>query len=178
MENSMTKQEIIRRLTEVHQAFTEQVASFSDPEFMYAPAGKWTAGQQVDHIFRSIAPLTKVLHSPDYLLTLNLDKANWPSCSYEELVSQYETQLGKGGVATERFIPKSIELADRQLLLSRLMQEVTLLCSHIHQYTEPQLDDYVLTHPLLGKLTIREMLYFSIYHAQHHQQLTLRNVGR
>jgi hypothetical protein len=28
-----------------------------------------------------------------------------------------------------------------------------------------------LPHPLLGKLTLREMIYFTIYHVQHHHKL-------
>ena len=31
-----------------------------------------------------------------------------------------------------------------------------------------QLDHYLLPHPLLGKITLREMLFFSAYHIQHH----------
>jgi len=30
----------------------------------------------------------------------------------------------------------------------------------------------------MGKLTVREMLYFTIYHAEHHQKLMLKYLGR
>ena len=33
------------------------------------------------------------------------------------------------------------------------------------------LDKYVLPHPLLGKVTLREMLYFTIHHNEHHLEL-------
>jgi hypothetical protein len=29
---------------------------------------------------------------------------------------------------------------------------------------ESELDSYILPHPILGKLTIREMLFFTLYH--------------
>jgi hypothetical protein len=37
---------------------------------------------------------------------------------------------------------------------------------------EAQLDQYLVPHPLLGKITLRELGYFTIYHTQHH----LRNL--
>jgi hypothetical protein len=48
------------------------------------------------------------------------------------------------------------------------------LARRIDRFSETQLDQLILPHPLLGKLTLREMLYFTIYHVQHHQkQLTI-----
>jgi hypothetical protein len=46
------------------------------------------------------------------------------------------------------------------------------------KFSEAQLDEYVLPHPILGKLTIREMLYFTIYHATHHHLATLKNLEK
>ena len=43
-------------------------------------------------------------------------------------------------------------------------------------FSEKQLDTFILPHPLLGKLTLREMLYFTIYHAEHHKKQTLKNL--
>jgi len=34
--------------------------------------------------------------------------------------------------------------------------------------TDTQLDQYIAPHPLLGKITLRELGYFTIYHTQHH----------
>jgi molybdopterin synthase catalytic subunit len=38
--------------------------------------------------------------------------------------------------------------------------------------SEKDLDYYVIPHPLIGKLTLREMLFFCIYHVQHHHKIT------
>lgn len=35
-------------------------------------------------------------------------------------------------------------------------------------WSDPQLDQYLAPHPLLGKLTLRELGYFTIYHTEHH----------
>ncbi len=33
---------------------------------------------------------------------------------------------------------------------------------------ESKLDDYLARHPLLGRITLRELCYFTIYHTEHH----------
>jgi hypothetical protein len=38
------------------------------------------------------------------------------------------------------------------------------------------LDLLILPHPLLGKLTLREMLYFTLYHVEHHEKQVLENL--
>ncbi|NBX80802.1 MAG: DinB family protein, partial [Flavobacteriales bacterium] len=43
-------------------------------------------------------------------------------------------------------------------------------------FTEDDLDKYVLPHPLLGKLTLREMLCFTIYHVKHHVEIIKRDL--
>jgi len=53
---------------------------------------------------------------------------------------------------------------------------VNRLCARVRKYNEQQLDSYILPHPLIGKLTLREMLYFTLYHAEHHHKQTLRNL--
>ena len=39
-----------------------------------------------------------------------------------------------------------------------------------HQHEE-DLDRYLAPHPLLGKITLRELAYFTIYHTHHHLQI-------
>ena len=39
------------------------------------------------------------------------------------------------------------------------------------RWSEKKLDRYQAPHPALGKLTIREMLYFTIFHNVHHARL-------
>jgi len=42
------------------------------------------------------------------------------------------------------------------------------LLAALRNWQDENLDEYLLPHPLLGKLTIREMLFFTLYHDQHH----------
>lgn len=51
------------------------------------------------------------------------------------------------------------------------------LIKSIQKYSEQELDQTILPHPLLGKITLREMLYFTIYHVEHHHHLTKNNLS-
>ncbi|QLH34686.1 MAG: DinB family protein [Cyclobacteriaceae bacterium] len=59
----------------------------------------------------------------------------------------------------------------------RLTKEVNRLAAKLNRFSEAELDLYILPHPLLGKLTLREMIYFTCYHVQHHQELTTKNLS-
>ncbi len=56
----------------------------------------------------------------------------------------------------------------RQALRLKLL--IISLCSKVDTCSKGQLDTFILPHPLLGKVTLREMLYSTIYHVQHHQK--------
>jgi len=174
----MTKQEIKIKLLENHKSFAELIVSLNNDEFLFSANNKWTAGQQLDHIYRSVSALNQALILPKFIIKLIVGKANRSSKDYEALVDKYKLKLEAGGRAMGRFISKPIRPDQKAKLKDKLMKTVDSLCKKIDKYSEKQLDYYILPHPLLGKLTIREMLYFTIYHVEHHQKIILRNLEK
>lgn len=174
----MTKQEIILKLTQKHTDFVNMIAQLDDKQFTYAPAHKWTAGQQLEHIYRSVSPVLLAFTFPKFVPSLLFGKANRPSRDYNSLVEKYHSKLAGGGVASGRFVPKTVSLGQKEKLKNEMVKTVAKLTKQIDQCTEEQLDKYILPHPLLGKLTFREMLYFTIYHAEHHHNLTIQNLRK
>jgi hypothetical protein len=49
-----------------------------------------------------------------------------------------------------------------------LKAENQKMVDFINKWKAADMEIYLLPHPLLGKLTIREMLLFTIYHIEHH----------
>ena len=172
----MDKKILKDKLTANHNAFAASISSLDNEEFLSSKSGKWTAGQQLEHIYLSVVPLRQILSLPKFLLKLIWGKANRESKNYEELVRKYSQKLANGGRATGRFIPKSVTVEKGQNLKAKLQNEVKNLCSVLDRFTEKELDEYVLPHPLLGKLTLREMMYFTIYHVEHHGKLLKQNL--
>ncbi len=153
-----------------YQSFTNFIGKISDEDFIKSINSKWTPGQQLEHIYLSIKPLRMALSLPKFMLTLIWGKANRKSKTYEELVAKYQHKLAQGGKATARFVPKAVNLNQRETLLKSVLLEITSINKKLTKFTEEELDLYILPHPLLGKLTLREMMYFTIYHAEHHQK--------
>jgi hypothetical protein len=48
----------------------------------------------------------------------------------------------------------------------------------LQKWPENDLDKYRLPHPLLGKLTLREMLFFTLYHNRHHMNNVQRRLDQ
>ena len=171
----MTKQEIIHKLIANHRAFAEFIIGLSEQEFIISNDGKWTAGQQVDHLCRGVKPLLQGFMLPKVVIGTMFGKADRSSIDYDALVAKYRELLANGGKASGKFIPETINPHQKETLCNELLKMVESLSEKIDKFSEKDLDKYLLPHPLIGKLTVREMLYFTIYHAEHHHQATLRN---
>ncbi len=172
----MNIEEIKKQLTDNHNDFIKIISSLSEKEFMFSVNDKWTAGQQLHHIVLSVSPLTKIFFLPSFMIKLIFGKANRTSKDYDSLIKKYLIKIDQGGKATKRFVPPTVEYMGREKLISQLTALIKKLVNQLEGFSEKQLDDLILPHPLLGKLTVREMFMFSVYHVQHHQKITLRNL--
>lgn len=174
----MSKEEIIQQLKVNHEAFIGHIESLSETEFNFAREGKWNAGQTLDHLYRSVSTLSKAMMLPKFSFAMVFGRANRPSKSYEELVKKYQQKLSEGGKAHGRYLPVRVSFANQQATHGALRKSINSLCKNVNSYSEAQLDHYILPHPLLGKVTTREMMYFTIYHAEHHRQIMLRDLTK
>ncbi len=165
----MTKSAIVDQLQKNHSDFIELISSMNENDFCKKVSDKWTPAQQAEHIHKSIHPLLLAFRLPLFIPKLLFGKANRASRSYEELVEKYHQKLLTGYKAGKAYIPADILFSQKNNLAHRLQKDITILCRLVNRFNEKQLDEYILPHPLLGKLTIREMLYFTAYHVKHHQ---------
>lgn len=173
----MKGQELTSHLIKNHSLFVDYLSGLTDKEFMYAPKDKWTAGQQLEHICISAGAVNQGLSVPKWAIKLIFGKANRSSKSYDELVKKYLNTLENGGKASGRYVPKPVEINKKGKLLQSLSSIINSLVSKINTYSDEELDTILLPHPLLGKLTVREMIYFTIHHVEQHQQITKRNLA-
>jgi hypothetical protein len=112
---------------------------------------------------------------PKIIMRLFFGKPN-EKRTYEQLVNDYQNALKNGGKAGALYIPKSVSISKKQNLIINLTKLVVALNRKIDKISEEDLDKHNLPHPLIGKTTIREMLYFTIYHVQHHQKAIKENL--
>lgn len=134
--------------------------------------GKWTAGQHADHIIKSTQPLNKALRMPKLALKTMFGKKNErPEKNYQGVVEKYQEKLAEGGVASGDFLPKEIPASKKEAIINQLQEEVDRLVKVMDKWDEEKLSTYLLPHPLIGKMTIREMMFFTVYHTHHHYMI-------
>jgi len=175
----MDKVQMAQELTLQHQNFVSTLDTLSDEDFQKKPGDKWTAGQQLEHIIKSVQPVDMAFGLPLFVLKMKFGLTNRPSKSYEALVSKYLKVLhdNRDYVLPERFAPEEISIVQRAKKLKKLESLAKKLASRLKRFTEEELDLHILPHPVMGKLTLREMLYFTIYHVQHHDKQILQNLN-
>ena len=162
------KSQIIFALNENIDAFNNYIAHLTKEQFEVSLTGKWSAGQNLDHLIRAIKPLQLAYGLPKFALRILFGKTNRPSKTYDELVAKYKAKLAAGGRASGPFIPPFIDFEKKDELLKKYNEQKQKLISKLEKQNEKDLDVYILPHPLLGKVTLREMLYFTIHHNEHH----------
>ena len=172
----MNKEEILQQLRQKHNGFFNMLRGLPGEKWNFRPGEKWTAARHLDHIHRSIAPLILAFSLPPFIVGLMMGKARGESISYDQLTARYKEKLAGGGKAGGRFIPAEAPAGNGEKAISQASQTLDMLIRKAAGWKEKDLDKYLLPHPLLGKLTVREMLYFTICHVQHHHMLVERDI--
>jgi hypothetical protein len=170
MPEILSKEEILKQLVEISTRFSSFCAVISNEIFFRQPAQKWSVAQNVTHLITS-ANMTKLAYRlPKFMVRLYAGKPNRPSRSYDELVAKYKLKLEQGGRASGRFVAKPVLAKEgKENLLHTFNMAMRKLENAVQKnWNDQQLDKYLAPHPLLGKLTLRELCYFTIYHTEHH----------
>ncbi|MEZ4888089.1 MAG: DinB family protein [Chitinophagales bacterium] len=130
--------------------------------------GKWSIAENFDHLIRGGAPVASGLKM-NKLMIRTLGKPNRLSRTYEGLVERYKEKLAAGGVSSGPFSPDAAkEYHKAEMLQNWEMVKGKLIERADTKWSEKDLDNYLMPHPLLGKLTVREILFFTIFHTGHH----------
>ena len=165
-----TKSEIITQLNQSFNAIQNIFENTDETIFFTRVDSKWSVAENLQHLILSVNPLNKVFTLPRFALRY-FGKMNRAARSYDEIVARYHTKLVQGGVASAAFVPVLKTGNDKSKLILDFKRTNDKFVKKVNDWNESDLDTYILPHPLLGKISIREMLYFTIYHTQHHHAI-------
>lgn len=166
----MHKDDIILKLEEKHQTLLNWLKQHEDDNWESGPENKWTTGQQALHLLQSIKTLNFALSLPKFILKYRFGKSNRDVRDFNTVVNRYNERLKDVEVRTfgpsqNMKIPK---LKEKQYVLDRLQTENKKLQYKTDKWTDDQLDNYILPHPLMGKMPVREIIMWTAYHVEHH----------
>ncbi len=168
-----TKTDLITALQESNQRARNWFLEVPANDFFARHADVWSPSDNVDHLIKAVKPISKALKLPKITLQAMFGKPQKPSMTYEELCQIYRDEIAKGAQASGRYLPNQETPVDnaedkRKSLIDEWSKANADLLAVIEKWDENELDRYQLPHPLLGKLTVREMIFFTIYHNLRH----------
>ena len=170
-----TKAEILSALKDSSQLTQEWFTKIPAANFFARHGKDWSASDNVDHMIKAIKPIVKALRLPTLVLHTMFGKPKKPSATYDELCSSYKAEIAKGAQASGNFLPdqETPENPENKKteLISRLSRTIDRLISAIEKWNDKALDETQLPHPILGMLTLREILFFTIYHNLRHASI-------
>lgn len=158
----------IRRATDV---FNGLVSDLTPEAFESSHAGKWTAGQDLKHLVKSMQLTNFVYTLPLVSLRLLFGKPNRKSRSESDLRDRYRKAIGKGVKAPGLLKPGKVSHSQRESLLRKHVAATERLCRLLEKTGDEALENYLVKHPALGKVTLREMALLTRFHIEHHTHL-------
>lgn len=168
---------IIQSLTQNHQDFIQYLDTLSATEYEYSVSPKWSAGQQLAHIVLCVKPLVQVFSMDAGTVEKMFGRTDRPGRNYGMMLNDYREKLNEGGAAPGRYVPETATFDQRTELSQLLTNMISELNKKIGNFSEQELDTLHIPHPLLGNLTMREMLYNAVYHVTHHHQSAIANLN-
>ena len=166
----MTKEEIITATQKTVDILTQTCSAADDIIFFERPGNKWSIAQNVQHLILATNTSALAFQLPTFIVKLIGGKPNRSSRTFDELLAKYNKKLADGATASSRFVPKPIEIKFGKEKLMNNWEKATakFITALQKNRTEQDLDNYLVKHPLLGRITLRELCYFTIFHTEHH----------
>lgn len=166
----MTKTDIIAASEKMFNDFSATSTGIPEAAMFAKPGPKWSVAENIRHLVISTNMTTLAYRLPKFVVKWIGGTPNRKSRSYEELKEKYYKKLSEGGKASGRFVPKPVEVTygKQKLVNSWKASTTAYLAALSAKRTEEDLDNYLARHPLLGRITLRELCYFTIFHTEHH----------
>lgn len=175
----MDKIEIVNLLEEKHKVLLNWLEEQPRENWEKGPEEKWTTGQQIQHLVDSLQLLNNALSYPRFFLKYKFGLCNREPRGYETVAKNYQQKLKDNQDRARLFnqkLKKPLQ-KNRERLLNRLQIQSKKLQFKIRKISDINLDTLVIPHPLMGKMTIREIIMWTAHHTEHHTDILIKNYG-
>lgn len=178
IQSIFTREDILENLDKIVASLTEFYENISPEIFFELPNdGGWSPEKNLRHLIKSTQPIYLGLIFPKFTLYL-FGFRKKKSMSMIQVQKAYLEKLNSGrGAGVFTPIGNNFKV-DPELQKKMIYDFITLFAKYkkqIARWKDQDLDNYNLPHPILGNITVREMILFSIFHLFHHtEKLELR----
>lgn len=163
-----TKSDILEGLQTSFDDISNFLESTPDEIFYKRHNDKWSIAENLDHLILSNKPLPSAFkRNKLFFITFGFSFSG--SEKFETLKANYHLKLNQlGAPPRSAFTPKGTDDISKEIFQENWKRIGPKYAPRLAKWSEKDLDRFRLPHPLLGKLTFREMLFFTIFHNQHH----------
>lgn len=177
-----SKQEIVQAYSQLWNEVSELVSSVSDDQFIAKPnAETWSIAEEFDHVIKSASAVSSALKVSPFILKWKFGKPNRTIRSHEEIHTKFTKALasvnGKAK-APAKFKSEDNKVFNRAEMLNHWSSTLAKFDQRITKWSDKNLDKVLLPHPLLGKMMVREMLYFTHIHTEHHRKRLEKKINQ
>lgn len=172
----MKKPELKEALQARFSNIAQEIEGIDENKFFALIHEKWSIAENLLHLTQSAKVLNQALAMPKDVLITQFGKLERPIMEYDEIVSNYLAVLATGLKARGAFIPVLPENPSKEMLLNSFIKHHEILANYLDGFSEIELDQITIPHPVLKLLSTREMYYFMQYHLEHHQKAIRRAI--
>ena len=172
----MNKSEIIAHATDSSLKITDWIKNQDDDKFDRGPDNKWTTAQVLDHLVQSDKKIRQAISFPRFILRYKFGKPNRGSRDYQSLVNRYyERMAAIDGPVRTITSTNSFTADDKESLLDEFDKSARKLIKAMMRWKDDSMDNYLVPHPAMGKLLVREMMMWASFHHLHHLEALKSN---
>lgn len=169
-----SKEEIVSELQCSFNLLRDTCKGVNDEVFNQSRDDKWTPAENFQHLVSSAKMTSLAFTLPKFMHVMLYGKPRRTSHGFSKVVSNYTQKLDDGAKASGVYVPKKADYNKSDLTARLEIEGGKLVAAINNKWTDEQLDNYQISHPVLGLLTVRELAYFTIYHNGHHLETVKR----
>jgi hypothetical protein len=176
MNPSMTQAELVQALAARQNELQTYFSSIPEDVFLADQGPKWNPAQHLIHLTKSGSRIAQGLQASDQLPNHETQAPR----GYETIRDTYLATLKLAPAELLAKVGASIQvetgssqaqIIEKYLLAGKQLREAA------QTWSETELDAKAMPHPLLGLLSVREMLEFALYHDLHHLEGVRKTLG-
>jgi hypothetical protein len=175
MAHPVDKSDVIAALESNAQSIVEFFSSLPDRQFFDGDPDRWGPAHHLLHLTRSSESIEPALRSGALPL-----HPTTRSRTYAEVRDAAAASVAATPKDTLRDMGRTVVIAPglpRADIVDAFASASARLRTAAAAWTEDALDRQALVHPLMGRLTVREMLFFTVMHERHHLKLVRTRIA-
>lgn len=173
MDSIFTKLQLIAAFRAQAASMCSLLSDIPADVFSTGSIADWSPAHHVEHLInvatRICAGVTNQSALPARDLTLSRGFVEMRE-TYLETLAQVPAETLRNFGTRAQLAAADADVQRKTHSIARLDSALTSLADALAAWSESDLDAYGMAHPILGVLSVREMLLFALYHNTHHER--------